>query len=184
MQAELQHAHSEADRHNKAAQEIEVPDIDAAQAAVSDIEQVNEKARAARAWRERKAAVDEARRLADEANDTLERLDALKRSAMESAAMPVPGLEIAEDDIALDGVLFDNLSTSMKLKTSLAIAMKLNPEMRVILIRDGNDLDEDNLREVIATAGEDYQLWIERIEPGAAAGVIIEDGRVKEVGNE
>jgi hypothetical protein len=54
-----------------------------------------------------------------------------------------------------------------------------NPTVRVILIRDGSLLDEDNMSVIEEMAGDnDFQLWVECVGTDEGTGVYIEDGEV------
>jgi hypothetical protein len=56
----------------------------------------------------------------------------------------------------------------------------MNPKLKILLIRDGSLLDEDNLKMVAEMAEkEGGQLWLERVSEGSEVSVIIEDGMVK-----
>ena len=56
----------------------------------------------------------------------------------------------------------------------------MNPKLKILLIRDGSLLDEDNLKMVAEMAEEEGgQLWLERVGEGKECQVIIEDGRIK-----
>jgi hypothetical protein len=59
--------------------------------------------------------------------------------------------------------------------------MATNPQLRVLRIKDGSLLDENSLRELIATAtAADYQVWLERVEDSHGRPcVIMEDGSVQ-----
>jgi hypothetical protein len=57
----------------------------------------------------------------------------------------------------------------------------LHPRLKILLIRDGSLLDENNLKTVAEMAQEhDGQVWIERVSKGAECSVIIENGLVAE----
>ena len=57
----------------------------------------------------------------------------------------------------------------------------MNPELKVLLIREGASLDEDNLA-MVSRMAEDAggQLWIERVGTGEEMTIIMEDGEIKE----
>jgi len=56
----------------------------------------------------------------------------------------------------------------------------MNPELKVLLIREGAFLDEDNLAMVSKMADDaGGQLWIERVGTGKEMTVIMEDGSIK-----
>ncbi len=129
--------------------------------------------------------------LAEELNDRKETSDSLsaaiisydnaKEKAISEAKMPVPGLGFDEDGITLNGVPFSQASSAEQLKVSVAIAMALNPKIRIIRITDGSLLDSDNLKLIEDMARDnDFQCWIERVDESGNVGVVIEDGSVKQ----
>lgn len=114
--------------------------------------------------------------------DTLNSLIRDKAAILANAQYPIPGLAFDGEDVTFNGLPFSQASQAEKLTISLAIAMVMNPTLRVLLIRDGSLLDDTVLKmlyEHVTTVG--YQLWIERVgEDGASdASVIIEDGAIK-----
>ena len=56
-----------------------------------------------------------------------------------------------------------------------------DPKLKVLLIKDGSLLDEDNLKLISEMAEEaDAQLWIERVGIDSNTTVIMEDGNCKD----
>ena len=103
-----------------------------------------------------------------------------KRDTVANAELPVPALAFGDGEIMLDGVPFDQASDAERLRTSIAIAMASNPKLRVIRVRDGSLLDEEAMRLVSEMAdGNDYQVWIERVDDTGKIGFVLEDGRLK-----
>ena len=100
---------------------------------------------------------------------------------IEKSDMPVPGLTLGDGTVTLDGIPFDQASDAEQLRTSCAIAMRGNPKLRVLRIRDGSLMDEDSLALLQEMAiSEDFQLWVERVDTSGKVGIVIEDGKVKE----
>ena len=63
---------------------------------------------------------------------------------------------------------------------SFSIGAALNPDLRVVLIDDGEKLDKASMKHLAQLAADkDMQVWIERVGDGDAGAVIIEDGEVK-----
>ncbi len=94
--------------------------------------------------------------------------------------MPVPGLGFSETEVTLNGIPLSQSSSAEQLRVGLAIAIAANPNMKVMLIRDGSLLDEDSLRLVEESAkAAGAQVWIERVS-STGCTVVIEDGQVKE----
>jgi hypothetical protein len=94
--------------------------------------------------------------------------------------MPVEGLSLGDDDVFLGGIPFKQLSQAVKIKTSAAIAMAAKPRIRILCVREGALLDDDNFKLLTAMAQEaGYQLWVEVVDNNAQIGFIIEDGRAR-----
>lgn len=147
---------------------------------IGDADRVNAEAAkvARRKVEEQKHAAleQEAERLTDQIN----KLDADRTAAIKSAKMPVPGLGFSETEVTLNGIPLSQSSSAEQLRVGLAIAIAANPNMKVMLIRDGSLLDEDSLRLVEESAkAAGAQVWIERVS-STGCTVVIEDGQVKE----
>lgn len=122
------------------------------------------------------AAVKEA---ADARTAELARIDREKADAIAAAKMPLEGLSFDEDGVLYQGVPFSQASSAERLRVGIAMAMALNPRIRVIRITDGSLLDSENLALIEQMAGEhDFQIWIERVDETGTVGVTIEDGQV------
>lgn len=124
---------------------------------------------------------------ADELDKQIETLNAsiAKRQAEKDAAiaaveMPVPGIGFGDGGILLNGLPFDQASDAEQLRASVAIAMALNPKLRVIRIRDGSLLDDQAMAVLADTARDkDFQVWIERVDSTGNVGFVLEDGHVR-----
>ncbi len=178
-------ARLEAARTHMQAAWIAVKDIPAEVDAV-EIEQrlasVDEVNAAVRAKRERRQVMDEHSRVRKEyeaKTETIAALDQEKADGLAAATFPIEGLGFDTDGVTYQGVPFSQASAAEQIRVSLAMAMALNPKLRVIRILDGSLLDSDNLALVTAAAiAQDYQVWIERVTDGSGVGIVIEDGEV------
>lgn len=156
-----------------------VKDVAILEANLATIEETN---RAVRRNADREAVarkLDAARTSYRETTAAIEEIDHSKAEALAKAVFPVAGLGFDDDGVTYNGVPFSQASAAEQIRVSLAMAMSLNPELRVIRILDGSLLDSDNLRLISEMATEhDYQVWIERVADGSGVGVVIEDGEV------
>lgn len=124
--------------------------------------------------------VESLKAAADSMTEKMERLREEKTQILANADMPVDGLGFDEDGVTYNGIPFDQISTSKRVLISTSIAMAVNPKLKVLLARNGNDLDRDSmkaLREMVKENG--YQLWIEVVDSDEKTGIIIEDGEVR-----
>jgi DNA repair exonuclease SbcCD ATPase subunit len=106
-------------------------------------------------------------------------IDAHKEKALQEATMPLDGLSFDDDGVLFKDVPLAQVSDSERLRVSIAIAMALNPKIRVIRITDGSLLDTENMALIGEMASaHDFQVWIERVDESGMVGITIEDGAV------
>lgn len=126
-------------------------------------------------------ALRTAQKAADELTAQMQGLQERKRAAIESAKLPVTGLEFGEGELLLNGVPLAQLSAAEQLKLSMDIAMAENPKLRVILLKDASLLDAQSMDYIRQRAeAEGYQIWAERVASDGAVGFVIEDGELKQ----
>ena len=115
---------------------------------------------------------------------TIEKIAARKKKALSEAKMPVPKLTIDPESnlLMFAGTPFSQASTGVMIRTGVAIAMALNPNLRLIIIRDASLLDAGNRKVIddIAKAN-DFLVLMELADENAPVGVVIEQGTVREV---
>lgn len=130
-----------------------------------------------------KADLEKAREETRALSDRMDARAAAKRKAIAEAKMPVDGLSFGDGHVLYNDVPFDQASQAEQIRVSFAIAMAANPELKVVLIRDGSLLDEENTA-LIATMAEEhgFQVWLERVgRADGTVGIVIEDGEVVSV---
>jgi predicted ATP-dependent endonuclease of OLD family len=110
----------------------------------------------------------------------IESLDETKARLIAEAPLPIDGLTFDEEGVQYNGVPFAQASAAERLRVSVAMAMAMNPELKVICIRDASLLDNDSKAALVALATEhDYQIWYEVVGDAGEIGVVIEDGQVQ-----
>jgi DNA repair exonuclease SbcCD ATPase subunit len=116
---------------------------------------------------------------ADKLTAAIAALDVQASAAVQACQFPLPQLTIAENIVRYGDVPFDQCSSAEQLRISTAIAMRLNPKLRIIRITDGSLLDSENFRMLSEMATEnDYQVWVEVVESANRSAVLIENGEV------
>lgn len=170
----------ELEARNRAADTPPAPDVDAIEQRLASVDQVNTAVRA-KAMRTKVAA--DVARVRDEyaaQTATLAKLDRRKADGLAAATFPVDGLGFDATGVTFQGIPFAQASSAEQIRVSLAMAMSLNPQLRVIRILDGSLLDGDGLNLITGMAeAADYQVWIERVGDADQGAVIIEDGEVR-----
>lgn len=107
-------------------------------------------------------------------------LDQERRAAIAKAHMPVDGLTLGDGIVVFNGEPFDQASDAERLRVSVAIVARSNPELHVIRVRRASDLDTDGMRLLGELAdAHDMQVWCEVVSDGEDVGFVIEDGRLR-----
>ncbi len=158
---------------------VNVPDFTTIDQRLANADAINQQAQV---YAERQKAQDQVASLQAETDQHTARLQAIEdyqKALMAQAHFPIDGLTFAGNGVNYQGVPFSQASRAQKLQVSLAMAMALNPTLRVIRMSDGNFLDSEHMAIVEQMARDsDYQIWMELIEESGTVGVYIEDGEV------
>ena len=113
-----------------------------------------------------------------EYDEAITAIDAEKKRLLSEANFPVDGLRFdSEGLVTMDGLPFDQCSQAQKIRVGAAMAMAMNPNLRVILITDALLLDDESKRLVNEMAREKgFQVWYEVVDNPADATLVLEDG--------
>ena len=113
-----------------------------------------------------------------ELGDEIKIVENQKTQKLAETVMPVKELTILPDGLGYKGLPLEQECDSGKLKICVAIAMAMNPKLKVLRI-NGNELDSDSLVAIgELVADKDYQIWIERVSDDNEIGFYIEDGQL------
>lgn len=123
--------------------------------------------------------------IVDNMTDEITAIDFEKRNSLAKAKFPVAGLGFNDNAVTFNGIAFDQASFAEQLKVSTAMAMSLNPKLKVIRITDGSMLDTDSMAQLEAIAEEhDFQVWVEVVDDSGEVGIMIEDGVIANIGKQ
>ncbi len=149
---------------------------------IAEAEEINKKVRANAAKQDRQKCFDEAQVEYAKLTDSIDKIDCQKQAAVANAKFPIDGLTFDETGVLFNGIPFSQSSSAEQVRVSVAMALAVNPTLKIALIRDGSLLDDGSLRMIAEMAEKaDAQVWIEVVSTDAGkCSVIIEDGRVKE----
>ena len=156
-------------------------DVSGLEAQLATVEETNAKVRANNAARKQAERKADMRRDYEILTKKLAKLDERKAHALASATFPVPGLGFDEHGVTFRGIPFSQASSAEQIRVSVAMAMAMNPKLRVLRIKDGSLLDADTMAALKEQVAEnDFQLWIEVVTTSTEGGaVIIDDGQVQ-----
>jgi len=109
----------------------------------------------------------------------LETIARYKTELMEQTNFPIKGLDFRAGKVVYNGVPISQASAAEKLRVGMAIAMALNPKLRIIRIEDGSLLDKQSWQVIKEMAHQaDYQVWIETVADEPGQGIFIYDGQI------
>jgi DNA repair exonuclease SbcCD ATPase subunit len=187
LEQQIADKREEINRHNARRPNIEAianqqpRDLAAIQAKLQTSEADNRNARNYQAYETLVKRSTEIEQLGRKCADEIKAVDEEKAAMISASKMPVPGLEFGDGVVLFNGIPLDQASAAEQLKVSVAMAMAMNPQLRVLRITDGSLLDGDSLKALEAMAVDsDYQVWIERVDESGQVGIVIEDGHIKQ----
>jgi predicted nucleic acid-binding Zn-ribbon protein len=180
LEEELRAAHEAVARLHKQQEEMaDPPDPAPIQERLAGVDATNAYVRLKRERARLQEELEGARERSKKLTAQLAKIDADTAAAIAAASMPLEGLSFDDEGVLYQGVPFSQASSAERLRVSIAVAMALNPKIRVLRITDGSLLDTENLALIEQMAGDhDFQIWIERVDETGKVGVVIEDGQV------
>lgn len=148
---------------------------------ISNAENVNQKVRANKQRAELEQQVEKQHAYSEKLTGRLKGINADKQQQLANADFPVDGLSFDETGVLFNGVPFSQASAAEQLKVSFAMASAMNPELKVVLIRDASLLDDESMK-IVADMAEanNMQVFLERVGKSDAGALVIEDGEVEE----
>lgn len=158
-----------------------VPNVEELRDKLASFEKTNQRVRANQTHALAQDAVFKLRASVAEEDTAVKAADAGKERALRDVKFPVEGLGLSDDGVLWEGLPLSEVSASVQLRVSVAIGLALNPTLKVLLIRNGNLLDDDSLKLVAAQAeAANAQIWLEYVSSdGEGVSVMLEDGHVK-----
>jgi DNA repair exonuclease SbcCD ATPase subunit len=156
------------------------PDLEAIRSRIANAEGTNRKVRENGEWVKYTQQIADLNFEADEATATIKAIDEQRKEEIANASYPLKGLAVDDDQVIFQDLPLSQASGAEQLRVSVALGMALNPELKVLLVRDGSLLDDDSLEMVRMMAAEnDAQLWLERVGTDAHTTITIEEGEIR-----
>jgi len=147
------------------------------------LEQVDEKNKQIRANERRRVLGKELHDFKNKVTVQEFKLDKARKAitkAIEEAEFPTEGLGFDDSGVTFNDLPFDQESTAGKLKVSVAIALAANPQLPLLLIPNGSNLDAASLKTIAEMADkEGAQVIMEVVGESDEYSIIMEDGAEK-----
>lgn len=156
---------------------MERPDPQQFRDQLASAEEQNDRVRVAEARARAAAELEAAETKKAALTARLTAIDKERADGFAAADMPVDGLSIVDGEVYLDGTPFSQTSPGGVLRTSMAIAMALSPDLKAIVVRNGSLLDRKNRALVAEMATEKgYLVLMELVDDSGEVGVVFTDG--------
>jgi predicted ATP-dependent endonuclease of OLD family len=154
------------------------------EAKIAGAQNINAEVQARARKTELRAKAAAKRTESDNMTARLSKIAAERTARVAAANMPIAGLSLSPEGVRFDGTLFSECSSAQRLRVSVAMAIAMNPRLRVMLIRDGSLLDSGNMKMIADMAKQNgVQVWVERVGAGPEVSVVLEAGEIKEIRN-
>lgn len=170
----------------EAADAVPVPDLPADVS--EEMEAVQQKLslaslveRAIEPWRRWESATAELKALDEQEENLTTELGSLRRresELLEKAGIPIAGLSFSEKgEPLLNGRPLALASGRERIDFAVQVALAADPDLRVCLVDEANDLDLDALEQLDALArAHAFQVWVVRIGLEGPGEITVEDG--------
>lgn len=154
-------------------------ELDAIAEKIESAEAVNERYNQVLRRAEVEGRIERARTESEDLTFQLEAIKAYREELIVAAEMPVSGLGFGDGGVTFQDFPLSQASQAEGIRVSSAIGMALNPKLKLMFIKEGSLLDDDNLRVLESLAFEaGHQVWIEVVDSTGKIGIVIEDGNV------
>lgn len=155
------------------------PDLEQFKCKLADVEQINAHVRKKNELKSIMAQINDLKATSIGMTVDMTAIDELKTKTISEAGMPVVGLGFNETGVTFEDIPLSQRSSAEQRKISMSIGMAMNPDLKVLWLKDASLLDSESIEDVKAMADDKgYQVWLECVGDDKNVGVYIEDGVV------
>jgi len=140
--------------HEMVLQNLSPVDLAPIKTKIQNLDAQNAAARTKKQRNELASALADLQKQANEYTASLAAISAEKALAIENATFPVAGLAFDDAGVRYKGTLIGQLAFSESLRISTAIGLAMMPDLPLVLIDQGSELDDEHLRLVAQLAAE------------------------------
>lgn len=150
---------------------------------VQNVDEINRNVQIAKTRAALVAEAEEKREAWKQSEEAVKKIVDRKKQGLREAKFPHPKLSVGDDGVLFDGVPFNQVNTGQREEAAFAIATSGNPDLRLVIVKNGDLLDENSLAYIDKIARErDYTVLVERGRPdvGGLVATFVEmrDGQV------
>jgi len=188
--AKVKHATVTAELEQAVEASEELPDrYDAIQECKGRITEASNQDQALRPWTRWEEAREELEKVQDtidELSAQIEKNDAAQARLLADSGIPVEHLTFSDEgEPLLNEHPLAVASGREKIDMAVNVAMAADPDLKICLLDEANDLDEDALELLDKRAKkEGFQIWLARISKEGGGEIVVEDGVAESVGDQ
>lgn len=135
-------------------------------------------------WVEREKLVTEVAKFAHDAEGKtleIEKLRNEKKTMLDGVKFPIDGLGFGNGDVTFNALPLEQASGAEQIRIGAAVLIAKHPKMKLFMVDEGSNLDEDNLAALDAFGQEHgVQTFLAAAGESGPATIIIRDGKVLE----
>lgn len=157
-------------------------DIAPLRARLDEVDVTNSRIRAARQYLTVSGELQVADADHQAAQEELDEIAKVKAKGLAAAAFPVDGLSVDDEGVTFNGVPFSQVNSAMRRRVAFAIATSGDPQLRLVIVKDGDLLDADSLAAIADLADQrGYTVLVERDrDESRRIGFTVRDGALAE----
>jgi len=166
----------------------EMPDcldeIDAVRTQIANASVINERLEPWKAYDRARTELKEAQETVDGFTQAIEASRENEKMLLQDSGIPIPNLSFDSEtgEPLLNGHPLSGASGRERIDLAVAAAIAANPDLRICLLDEANDLDLESLEALGELANKhDFQVWVARIGLEGAGEIVVEDGVAKAV---
>ena len=142
-------------------------DVKALEEQLENLSAFNTKVAQVKAMDQQQADLKEKETQSENITERLKAIDEEKKAIFSNAKMPVKGLAFDEESVTYKGLPLSegNVPTSTLIGIGAKIGMAMNPNLRLLVIKRGESLDEERMETVLKICEKQgFQLLIEKVD--------------------
>ncbi len=156
--------------------------IEPLQERLRGLDAINQAVRDRKAYERTAADLAQVVDLHEGTQETLDKIEQTKRDGLAKAEFPVSGLSVDEDGVTFDGVPFGQVNSAHRMRVAFAVATSGDPQLRLVIVRNGDLLDSDSLAALRDIADERaFTALVERDrDESRQIGFTVRDGALSD----
>jgi predicted ATP-dependent endonuclease of OLD family len=152
-------------------------DVDSLKSKLTEVDEHNRKHNLIQEILVKEKQLKDKEQLSKDLTAIIESCNTEKVELFEKANLPVKGLSFNDECVTYNGLPLteEQHPTSRLIAIGLEIGMALNPNLRLLVIKDGSLLDEKSMKYILKTCEErGYQLLVEKVGESDGKDVVVE----------